>query len=78
MNNNPKVKPIFSTVEKLGLLGSQVWFITIILRRCCDINSILPIFLVMPNIVGRGLQRFCLSNHSDLHLYLMKQIQINA
>ena len=44
-----KAKLKISSIDIMGVLGLLIWLITVFLRRYYSINTVIPIFQVMPN-----------------------------
>jgi len=44
-----KARLKISSIDIMGILGLLIWIVTVFLRRYYSINTVIPIFQVMPN-----------------------------
>ena len=44
-----KARLKISSIDIMGILGLLIWIVTVFLRRYYPINTVIPIFQVMPN-----------------------------
>ena len=68
-----KARLKISSIDIMGILGLLIWLITVFLRRYYSINTVIPIFQVMPNF-GCAWFATDLLNQIVSHIYSEKKI----